>query len=663
MNAVDPIPPLASAPAAGSVARAAADDACRLLRRIGLGVGLACLVLGALRLAAASVVISPDLAQHGTALQVLAAFRRSGLPAVTIGALLLSLAGIVATWIMAAARLRAARPVETVPPARHRGHFRRWQAMLRPRPAGDPALVGRAAHWPQAIAVGTLALAAVVCLCTLRAAPGLPPAPQAARLALGGAVVALCFPLLVVERFLAALPPARLPEAPALRTLLFCNLLAWSAAGLIEIAGALGLPFAPLLDLVLIVALSAIAVELTLRALGRCFLPPPEPDVARAAVDSLLARLIADGVQARGIIAPVRQHLGIDFARSWALAYLRAAAPHVALLLLLLCWGLSGVVLVGLDQRAVYERFGAPVAVLHPGLHAILPWPMGRVRRLEFGTIHEITLSDAGAPAQAIRVGAEDRAPPDADRLWEQPHPGELNFLIASQHDAQQSFQVVSADIRLQYRLGLSDEDALRAVYRTADPAALLRGAAGRVIASFFAGRTLDAVLGENREAMAEGLRAEVQRELDRIGCGVELTAVVIEAIHPPAGAAEAYHNVQAAEILAVASIAAEHGRAAATLAKAQEYAADMVAQSRAAAAETTAGAAIDLTRFTADDAAARAYRDSFLLERYLSDVAGGLAKAPLTIIDHRIPAPDAPVIDLRPPGAATAPAVGPGLE
>jgi regulator of protease activity HflC (stomatin/prohibitin superfamily) len=35
---------------------------------------------------------------------------------------------------------------------------------------------------------------------------------------------------------------------------------------------------------------------------------------------------------------------------------------------------------VPLDQRAVYERFGAPVRVLHPGLHLILPWPLGRLR-------------------------------------------------------------------------------------------------------------------------------------------------------------------------------------------------------------------------------------------------------------------------------------------
>ncbi len=114
-------------------------------------------------------------------------------------------------------------------------------------------------------------------------------------------------------------------------------------------------------------------------------------------------------------------------------------------------------------------------------------------------------------------TGAEDRAPPEADRLWEQAHPSELVFLIASGTAEHQTFQVVSADIRLRYRIGLTDRDALLAAYRVADPVALLRGAAGQVMAGFFAGQTLDAVLGENREAIAERLQAVLAASP---GCG-----------------------------------------------------------------------------------------------------------------------------------------------
>jgi hypothetical protein len=104
------------------------------------------------------------------------------------------------------------------------------------------------------------------------------------------------------------------------------------------------------------------------------FLPPPSPAAARAAIDSLAARLLRpDILAAGGLSAPIREHLGIDFSRSRALQYVRAAALPVLLGLLLVGWGLTGVTLVDVDQRGIQEHFGAPVAVLQPGPHVGLP--------------------------------------------------------------------------------------------------------------------------------------------------------------------------------------------------------------------------------------------------------------------------------------------------
>ncbi len=646
MDAIDQFPPLAPAAAddVGLPPFASAD------RQVRICQGLTALAgLGVLALAGVWWSSGP-----GSAGRLLAELRQTRLVPVMLVSLIIPLAGSLATWIMAWARRRAATEPRAEPS--------NWRRALTVGRRGEAGLVGRAARWPQAIAVGCLTLFAMACTWL----PGIP-APTAAltpanNVLFGAAALVLSFPLLIVERWLAAIPPARLPEAPALRRLFLLPVLAWPIAGLAQIAAAVGVPPATRVDAILLAALAIVAGELLLRALGRCFLPPPAPAVARAAIDSLLARVVAEGVRGGSLATPVRQHLGIDFARSWALAYLRAAIPPVVLLLLLLSWGLSGVVLVGVDQRAVYERFGAPVAVLHPGPHLILPWPMGQVRRLEFGAIHETTLTDTGAAA-LHRVGAEDPAPPEDDRLWEQSHPSELIFLIASGTAQRQTFQVVSADIKLRYRIGLTDQAALLAAYQVSDPVALLRASAGRVIGGFFAGQTLDAVLGENREAVADRLRITLQRDLDAFGSGIELAGVVIEAIHPPAGAAAAYHDVQAAEIRAATSIAAERGRAVATQAKASQYATELVAEARAAAAETTATATADLTRFTADHAAAIADADSFLLERRLTAMANGLAKSGLTIIDSRIPAAEAPVLDLRPMTPSTARSSGPDQE
>ncbi len=583
----------------------------QLVRLLALCIGLAVVMLAVAQILA--LVLPPAHLLHG--------WVRVRLAAPPLAALLVAFSGLAGTWAMAWARRR-----------------------------GDPTLVGRTARWPQVLLVAPLAVAAIAAalLPLLAGPPDVLTVMTRAAFLWGGAMVILAFPLLLAERVLAAWPPARLPEAPALRALLFLPTIVLFVAGMLDIAAGLGATsLARRVAAGLSLLPCAIAAELALRAVGRCFLPPPPAAVARAAVRSVLAALLAEGAGAGSLAAPLRQHLGIDFARSWALAYVRAAVAPLVLLLLLLCWGLSGVALVGFDQRAVYERFGAPVRVLPPGLHLVLPWPLGRLLPVEFGTVHEAGLADDSA---AERVGAEDPPPHSADRLWEQSHPNEAWFLIAAARAGQQSFHLVNADIRLFYRIGLSDADALRATYRVADPVMLLRQAAGRVMAEFFAGHTLDSVLGENREAMADRLRALLQRDLDAAGTGLDLTSVVINAIHPPGGAADAYHAVQAAQINAEASIAGERGRAQATMASARQGAIALETDAPATSAELTGAATADATRFDADRDAAIAAGNAFLFEHRLAKLMSVIAKTDVIVIDHRIPAADVPLFDLRPP-------------
>ena len=301
---------------------------------------------------------------------------------------------------------------------------------------------------------------------------------------------------------------------------------------------------------VLSVLVALVAAELGLRALGNWFLPPPAPADARAAVECLTARLLLDGSHGGSLAAPIRAQLGIDFSRSWALRYARAAAVPVGLGLALVAWALTGVALIPLDQRGVYERFGAPVAVWPPGAHLGLPWPLGRVRPVELGVVHAMALGGAEPPDPGAT--AEGRAPASADRLWDRVHPAETSYLIASVTSADaQSFQSVDADVKVLYRTGLDDAAALRAAYGINSAETLVRSETGRLLARLFAGRVLTDVVGADRETMAEAIRTALQAELDARSSGIETLAVVIEAIHPPLAAAQAYHNVQAAEIIA----------------------------------------------------------------------------------------------------------------
>src|SRR4029077_15845565 len=190
-------------------------------------------------------------------------------------------------------------------------------------------------------------------------------------------------------------------------------------------------------------------------------------------------------------------------------------------------------------------------------------------------------------------------------------------------------------------------------VYTVADPESLIRESASRLVLRYFNSRELDAVLGASRENVAGSLREALATNMDEHHAGVEIVSVLIEEIHPPAGAAGAYHAVQAAEINANASISQELGRAKRAAGVAQQEAHQLTAAADAQAAETGAGANAETYRFTADR---RAYADSgesFLLERSYGKLKTALAQAPLTLIDHRLSPSQGPVLDLRSPMAA----------
>jgi regulator of protease activity HflC (stomatin/prohibitin superfamily) len=623
------------------------------VRRLCALYGLAALALMAAVVAASAVAHPPP---------ALARFARGGAAGAALGSIGVALAGLLGTLAVAWARAHVTEPYA----GRRAPAAPGWRAVTHPwrlirPPAPAPALVGAMARRPQGTIVPLTCLAAGIAAWMLRG-HGLPPAMATDAFTAGGAAFAIAFPLLIGERMVAALPAARLPEAAALRALLFVPVLACAVAGAAECAAGAGLPGAGIAMTVVAWFVVAVAAELGVRALGQWFLPPPEPQAARAAIQSAVASIArAPALGPGGAAGVIRAQFGIDFSRSWALAYMRAAFAPVLLLMLAVCWGLSGVALIGLDQRGIYERFGAPVAVLRPGLHVVLPWPLGRVRRAELGVVHSVPLGTGLPAAREDRAGAEDPAPPAADRLWDQSHASEVSYVIASETagagaggPARQSFQVVSADMRVLFREGLSDENALRVAYRTEDPELLVRSEAGRLVSRFFAERTLATVLGAEREAVANGLRAALQAQLDRLGSGLEVLAVVVEAIHPPLGAADAYHNVQAAEIQAHTMVAVETGKSVAAGNMARQEAEQTVDQARGAAAETVADAAVATRQFTADQAAAATGGEAFLLERYLGNLAAALPKSRLVIVDHRVGKPDAPVIDLRPFGAPT---------
>jgi regulator of protease activity HflC (stomatin/prohibitin superfamily) len=173
------------------------------------------------------------------------------------------------------------------------------------------------------------------------------------------------------------------------------------------------------------------------------------------------------------------------------------------------------------------------------------------------------------------------------------------------------------------------------------------------VVLRYFDSRTLGAVLGASRQNVASQLRQEIASEIRAYDAGLDIVSVLIEEIHPPIGAAAAYHAVQAAEINANASISDEIARATRVAGVAQQERQQLLTAATAQAIETREAASTAAYRFTADR---RAYAEggrAFLLERDLSDLERAIGGRPLTILDGRLKASEGPIIDMRPASPA----------
>ncbi|RDU97656.1 protease modulator HflK [Trinickia dinghuensis] len=396
---------------------------------------------------------------------------------------------------------------------------------------------------------------------------------------------------------------------------------------------------------------AAIALEFALRAAVLFFLPL----ASRASMTRVPASAIASVVRWRpspfaALGNVVRQQYGIDLRQNWVLRSVARLLPAALVSIVIVGWLLTSVSFLSPDQRAVYERFGEPAAVWQPGAHIGLPWPFGKVRLVDNGTVHQLIVS-GGADNSSVAspsVHADDSAPDALNRLWDVAHPWETTQVIAGASGDQQNFQIVSADVRLDYRIGASDADARAALYRATDAEGLVRSIANREVVHYLASHTLASLLETRQTAIADVVRANVQRQLDRLGAGIEVVAVVVESIHPPAGAAAAYHGVQAAQVRAQASVAQARAYAATELGDARERATDDVAQAQGDAAETLARARAQQTDFDADVGASQLGGPAYAFEYYLRKLVGGLHDARLTVIDDRLAQGNRATLDLR---------------
>jgi regulator of protease activity HflC (stomatin/prohibitin superfamily) len=483
-----------------------------------------------------------------------------------------------------------------------------------------------------------------------------------------GGLIGFCFPVLVLERRVSTLPEHRVFGPTALGMLLrllLVNLLLLAASYLLRW---LSLPYANVLDKAALLATGLVAAEIALRNAAYLFIPLPPLEKRSGRSESLFAALLQFRKPSLSAMsASVSNQFGIDLSRSWALGFIRRASIPSLIGLLAAAWLMTGVTALDLSQRAVYEAFGQPQTVFHSGIHLHLPWPFGRLKPVEYGVVREIPIvfpaeaATAGETAEtstpSIPATIEGPPPESADRLWDASHPSEASYLVASNRNGQETFEVVNIDIQILYRIGLSDQAARNAAYSVNDPQSLIRVAAGRMLARYFARYTIPDVLGQNRERFIRGFQHELQDRLNALSSGLDILGVVIEAIHPPADAASSYQDVQAAGIRSQTQVATARGEASAKVIQSHAQAITGRDNATASGTETVDQAKVDTALFAGDVTAYDKDGAAFLFERRLVAIGKAIQpETPFTILDSHIAPAQMPTLDLRPVGSLSTP-------
>jgi len=174
----------------------------------------------------------------------------------------------------------------------------------------------------------------------------------------------------------------------------------------------------------------------------------------------------------------------------------------------------SGFYVVGADERAVVRRFGAVEAVVGPGMHYRLPWPVDGL-----DVIKTTNVMKAGV-GFAIPTG-ETATPSGIELLT-----GDTN--------------VVNAALILQYVISNPAEF----LFQTEEPQSLIEAVAEGVLTETVVGMSIDEVLTRGRVAVQERVKAKTQELLDRWHSGVRIVSANIMTVTLDRSVVQAFQDV-----------------------------------------------------------------------------------------------------------------------
>jgi membrane protease subunit HflK len=229
----------------------------------------------------------------------------------------------------------------------------------------------------------------------------------------------------------------------------------------------------------------------------------------------------------------------------------------------LVVWLLSGTYIVQQGERGVILHFGKYSGMTQAGLHWRLPFPLEKVEKVNVEQVStlEIGYRSGGRGASAMKV------------------PKEALMLTEDEN-------IIDIEFAVQYKV----KDAGAFLFNVRDPQETIVQATESAVREIVGKSTLDFVITEGRDAIAQNTRALLQEILDRYNSGIHIVTVQMQKALPPEEVKAAFDDAvkaredeqrlkNEAEAYANDLIPRARGAAARLMQEAQGYRASVIAR------------------------------------------------------------------------------------
>ena len=345
----------------------------------------------------------------------------------------------------------------------------------------------------------------------------------------------------------------------------------------------------------LTVLLGLAGVESLVNLILEIYRPRVRGKQERLVYESRLLGLLS---QPEGIFTTAAQALDYQFgfkvSETWVYRFMEKALAWLILIQFVVLVLSSCFVFVNPGEQALLERWGRPrEAVLNPGLHLKMPWPIDKVFRFHTDKI------------QSFRIGMAADEDHGRTITWNIAHEAQpLNLMVAARdnraaNDTNSAAGAVPVDlltvgIPVQYQI----QDIRAFAYNHVNSSNLLERIATREVVRYLVGVDLFDILSKGKEKAAQDLQVSIQKAADEQKMGVKILLVGLEDIHPPQKVATAFENVVGARQESEATIRTAEGYALRTVELARGEADRLVREAEANRFQRIAVADAQATRF-----------------------------------------------------------------